>query len=44
MTQVNMIELALFTGQAQYGNFCRFKDILPVSCMASAMCSGLVGL
>ncbi|WP_303813190.1 serine hydrolase domain-containing protein [Sandarakinorhabdus limnophila] len=36
MTQVNMIELALFTGQAQYGNFCRFKDILPVSCMAAS--------
>ena len=36
MTQVNMIELALFSGQPQYGNFCRFKDILPVSRMAAS--------
>lgn len=36
MTQVNLIELALFTGQPQYGNFCRFKDILPVSRMAAS--------
>jgi CubicO group peptidase (beta-lactamase class C family) len=36
MPQVNMIELALFTGQRQYDNFCRFKDILPVSVMAAA--------
>ena len=36
MTQVNMIELALFSGQPQYDNFCRFKDILPVSRMAAS--------
>ena len=36
MTQVTLIELALFTGQPQYGNFCRFKDILPVSRMAAS--------
>lgn len=36
MTQTSMIELGLFSGQPQYGNFCRFKDILPVSRMAAA--------
>lgn len=36
MTHVNMIELALFSGQPQYDNFCRFKDILPVSRMAAS--------
>lgn len=36
MTQANMVELALFSGQPQYGNFCRFKDILPVSRMAAS--------
>lgn len=36
ITQVNMIELALFTGQSQFGNFCRFKGILPVSRMAAS--------
>ena len=36
MTQVKMTELALFTGQPQYDNFCRFKDILPVSRMAAS--------
>jgi CubicO group peptidase (beta-lactamase class C family) len=33
---MNLTELALFTGQPQYENFARFKDILPVSRMAAA--------
>jgi len=36
MTQTSLISLGLFTGQPQYDNFCRFKDILPVSRMAAS--------
>lgn len=36
MTQVTMIDLGLFSGQPQFDNFCRFKDILPVSRMAAS--------
>ncbi|GEO01302.1 hypothetical protein NSE01_31340 [Novosphingobium sediminis] len=36
MTQTSLISLGLFSGQPQYDNFCRFKDILPVSRMAAS--------
>lgn len=36
MTQTSLISLGLFTGQPQHDNFCRFKDILPVSRMAAS--------
>lgn len=32
--QVNMMELGLFTGQPQYENFARFKDLVPTAHMA----------
>jgi hypothetical protein len=33
---MNLTELALFTGQPQFENFARFKDLLLVSRMAAA--------
>lgn len=36
MTQTTMVELGLFTGKPQHGNFGRFKDMLPVSRMAAS--------
>jgi CubicO group peptidase (beta-lactamase class C family) len=36
MTQTTMVELGLFTGKPQHGNFGRFKDLLPVSRMAAS--------
>lgn len=36
MTQTTMVELGLFTGKPQHGNFGRFKDMLPVSQMAAS--------
>ena len=36
MTEPTMMELGLFTGQPQFENFARFKDILAVSRMAAS--------
>jgi len=33
---MNMMDLGLFSGQRQYGNFSRFKEILPVRRMAAS--------
>lgn len=35
MTELTMTELGLFTGRPQFENFARFKELLPVSRMAS---------
>ena len=34
--QINLMELGLFTGQPQYENFARFKDVLPARKMSAA--------
>lgn len=36
MTETRMIDLGMFTGQSQFENFCRLKDMLPSSRMAAA--------
>ncbi len=36
MTQSGIVELGLFSGQPQFENFARFKDMLPVSRMAAS--------
>ena len=36
MTEQHITDLNLFSGQSQYENFCRFKDILPTKRMAAS--------
>lgn len=36
MAKMNMMELGLFSGQPQFGNFSRLKELLPVSRMAAS--------